>query len=70
MKKIILLFCLMVSSLFSSMSFAIEDSEIAEKARNRQFTGGADEEDLKVQQLPTKDQKNKTDANQEANEGF
>ncbi len=55
---------------FSSTVFANEDSEISEKARSRQYAGGADEEDLKVVQLPVKDQKAKTDENQESNEGY
>ena len=53
---------------FSALGF--EDSATAELARTRQYAGGADEEDLKVQVLPGKDQKNKAEANQEANEGF
>ncbi|MBC7420098.1 MAG: hypothetical protein H7328_05170 [Bdellovibrio sp.] len=53
---------------FGFSAVAAEDSAHAEKARTRQYTGGADEGDLKVQPLQTKDQKNKTD--QEANEGF
>ncbi len=53
--------------LLSFSAAANEDSESSQRARGRQYAGGADEEDLKVQQLPTKDQKNKSE---QTNEGF
>ncbi len=56
---------------FSTMTAsAAEDSAFAEKARTRQYAGGADESDLKVQANMATSQKVKPEPNQEATEGF
>lgn len=51
---------------------AAEDSVYAEKARTRQYVGGADESDLKVQAQIPKLQKSKNETSVEADdeEGF
>ena len=67
MKKICTYFLSFVILLTPFWAAADEDSEIASRARSRQYVGGADESDLKVQPLLNKDQKNKTE---QADEGF
>lgn len=65
-------------SLFITLFFGIilnvsaaEDSVYAEKARTRQYVGGADESDLKVQPQVQKLQKSKNETNiEDDEEGF
>lgn len=49
---------------------AAEDSVYAEKAQTRQYVGGPDESDLKVQAQIQKLQKSKNETNVEDGEGF
>ncbi|MBC7741403.1 MAG: hypothetical protein H7061_04345 [Bdellovibrionaceae bacterium] len=75
MKKLISKYFMLAPILLSILSFpalsnAAEDSAFAEKARTRQYPGGADESDLKVQQVVAAVQKTKAEASQESNEGF
>lgn len=67
MKKIGFYILSLVILLSSFWAAADEDSEVASRARSRQYVGGADESDLKVQPSLNKDQKNKTE---QADEGF
>ena len=70
MKRLIA-FCFgLVVLVFSFCAIGYEDSVNAEKARSRQYNGGADEEDLKVQTQLAKDPKAKSSGVQEAAEGF
>lgn len=59
----IILSCFYVSSLKAE-----ENSDFSDKARDRHYLGGADESDLKVQK--SLNTKNKSEENQESNEGF
>lgn len=60
----------MASVLFlSNFAVAEENSDYAEKARERRYVGGADESDLKVQKAVT-NTKSKAEENDESNEGF
>lgn len=68
MKKILSLFLFI--SCFSAICFA-EETEFSEKARTRQYSGGADESDLKVQQINTETKKTKVETvDPEDEEGF
>ncbi len=55
---------------FSILTWAAEDSAFLEKARTRQYLGGADESDLKVQAQLVKLQKSKNETTIEDEEGF
>jgi hypothetical protein len=55
---------------FSLVTIAEENSEFAEKARERRYVGGADESDLKVQRTLTANPKAKSQDPDETNEGF
>ena len=60
-----------ISTLFLMINAsAAEDSAFAEKARTRQYIGGPDESDLKVQAQILKLQKSKNETNIEDDEGF
>lgn len=67
-----LLVILTLTSLFFSVerANAEEQSPFTEIARERRYTGGPDESDLKVQTAPTTAAKNKPTSAQESNEGF
>lgn len=71
MKLQILLFVIFVWGI-NLNAFAAEDSVHVEKARTRQYVGGADESDLKVQaQVPKlKKSKNETNLEDDDNEGY
>jgi hypothetical protein len=68
MKKII--FSLMIASLYSAAIWAAEDSTFIEIAGSREYPGGADESDLKVQTQLLKLQKSKNETVIEDEEGF
>jgi hypothetical protein len=55
---------------FSGPIWAAEDSVFAEKARTRQYLGGPDETDLKVQAQIQKLQKSKNETSIDEDEGF
>lgn len=63
-------------SVFAALLFvfswaqASDDSIFTEKARTRQYVGGPDESDLKVQAQVMKLQKSKNETNVEDEEGF
>lgn len=65
MKK--MLSFLLIINCFSSFCFA-DETEFSEQARLRQYTGGADESDLKVQQVTENKKKVETDPEDE--EGY
>ncbi len=53
-----------------SAARAADESAFADKARNRQYLGGPDESDLKVQTQILKLQKSKNETTIEEDEGF
>ena len=55
---------------FCHFGWAADDVSYLEIARTRQYPGGFDESDLKVQAQIVKLQKSKNEANIEAEEGF
>ena len=67
--KLILALSFFVISIFST-AHAADESIYAEKARNRQYAGGPDESDLKVQAQVLKLQKSKNETSIEEDEGF
>ena len=70
-KKNFLVFCLLFFSIiFVRVAFAEEQSQFTEMARERQYPGGADESDLKVQQKTAASSKTKQNDHQESEEGF
>ena len=69
MKSPYILFSVIIFA-FSIFAVASEDSVYAEKARTRQYPGGADESDLKVQAQIPKLQKSKNETSVEDEEGF
>lgn len=66
----IFLFIFLTISFCFSFSWAAEDSAFVEKARTRQYVGGPDESDLKVQTQIPKLQKSKNETTIEDEEGF
>ena len=56
--------------LILSLAHATDDSALTERARTRQYLGGPDESDLKVQAQVLKLQKSKNDTNVDNEEGF
>ncbi len=63
-------FIIILAGFLPMGAFAAEDSAFAEKARSRQYVGGPDESDLKVQAKVLKLQKSKNETNTEEDEGF
>lgn len=60
-----------ISILFlSALSSAEENSDYAEKARERRYVGGADESDLKVQKAVANSKAKPVEESDESNEGF
>lgn len=60
-----------ISILFlSAFAIAEENSDFAEKARDRRYVGGADESDLKVQKAVTNSKAKPVEESDESNEGF
>ena len=64
------LFFLGSIALIPAVAFAEEQSQFTEMARERQYPGGRDESDLKVQQKTSANTKTKPVDRQESDEGF
>ena len=67
-----LTFCVLLFflSVYPLAIFAEEQSQFAEMARERQYPGGSEESDLKVQQKAAASSKIKLTDHQESDEGF
>jgi hypothetical protein len=61
---------ILTSLFFCHFGWATDDVSYLEIARTRQYSGGFDESDLKVQTQVVKLQKSKNEANIEVEEGF